>query len=73
MSSQNLANRITMFFDKYNMLCGASVQDMYRAVYKALESHNKEQIRIIKDYFQDIKWANEKAQELYREIDLYYS
>lgn len=71
--SQNLANRITMFFDKYNMLGGATIQEIYTVIWSALEYHNKEEIQIIKDYFRDIRWASEKAQELYREIDLWYS
>ena len=72
-NSQNLASRITMFLDKYNMLGGATAQDMFEVVWKALEYHNKEEIQIIKDYFRDIRWANETAQKIYREIDLYYS
>lgn len=72
-SSQNLANKITIFFDKYNMLGGATIQEMYEAVWKALEYHDKKEIQIIKDYFRDIRWANENAQNIYREIDLYYS
>lgn len=71
-SSQNLANRITMFFSRYDMMCGATIEEMYHAVWQALEYHNSSQIQLIKDYFRDIRWTNEVAQELYREIDLWY-
>ena len=71
-SSQNLANKITMFFSRYDMLGGATLEEMYKVIWKALEYHNKEEIQIIKDYFRDIRWANEVAQEIYREIDLWY-
>ena len=72
-SSQNLANKITMFFDKYDMLINVTIDEMYEVVYKALEYHNKEEIKIIKEYFRDIRWANKAAQDIYREIDLWYS
>ena len=70
--SQSLANRIAMFFSNFDMLGGATTDEMYEAVWKALEYHNKEEIQIIKDYFRDIRWANDKAQELYRQLDLWY-
>ena len=70
--SQCLANRITMFFSDFNMLGGATIDEMYEVVWKALEYHDKETIQIVKDYFRDIRWANDKAQELYRQLDLWY-
>ena len=70
--SQCLANRIAMFFSDFNMLGGATIDEMYEVVWKALEYHDKEEIQIIKDYFRDIRWANDKAQELYRQLDLWY-
>lgn len=70
--SQCLANKIAMFFSKFDMLGGATIDEMYEAVWKALEYHDEETIQIIKDYFRDIRWANDKAQELYRQIDLWY-
>ena len=70
--SQSLANRIAMFFSNFNMLGGATLQEIYEVVSNALENHDKEEIQIIKDYFRDIRWANDKAQELYRQLDLWY-
>ena len=70
--AKNLADKITLFFERFDMLGGATPQEMYAATYNALESKNIEDIRIIKDYFRDIRWANERAQEIYRELDLYY-
>lgn len=70
--SQNLANKIAMFFSNFDMLGGATIDEMYEVVWKALEYHDKEEIQIIKDYFRDIRWANDRAQELYRQLDLWY-
>ena len=70
--SQSLANRIALFFARFDELGGATVEEMYEATYKALENHDVDDIRLIKDYFRDLRWANEKAQEIYRELDLYY-
>lgn len=70
--SQSLANKIAMFFSDFDMLGGATIDEMYEVVWKALEYHDKEEIQIIKDYFRDIRWANDKAQELYRQLDLWY-
>lgn len=70
--SQSLANKIAMFFSNFDMLGGATIDEMYEVVWKALEYHDKEEIQIIKDYFRDIRWANDKAQELYRQLDLWY-
>lgn len=70
--SQNLADKITTFFYDFDMLGGATEEELYEVIWKALEYHDKEQIQTIKDYFRDIKWANDRAQELYRQIDLWY-
>ena len=70
--SQSLANKIAMFFSIFGMLGGATIDEMYEVVWKALEYHDKEEIQIIKDYFRDIRWANDRAQELYRQLDLWY-
>lgn len=70
--SQSLANKIAMFFSNFDMLGGATIDEMYEVVWKALEYHDKEEIQIIKDYFRDIRWANDRAQELYRQLDLWY-
>ena len=71
--SKILANRIAFFLDRYDMLGGATIDEVYNAIWPAFEYHNKEEIQIIKDYFRDVRWTNDLAQELYREIDLYYS
>lgn len=70
--SQSLANKIAMFFSNFDMLGGATIDEMYEVVWKALEYHDKEEIQIIKDYFRDVRWANDRAQELYRQLDLWY-
>lgn len=71
-ANQNLANKIALFFDRYDMLGGATVYEMYEVVHKALEENNQEEIHLIKEYFRDIRWANDRAQELYRQLDLWY-
>lgn len=70
--TQNLADKITAFFERFDMMGGATSEEMYEATYNALASNNSEEIKIIKDYFRDIRWANQRAQEIYRELDLYY-
>ena len=70
--SQNLADKLVTFFSDFGMLGGATEEELYEVIWKALEYHNKEEIQIIKDYFRDIKWANSRAQDLYTQVDLWY-
>ena len=71
--SKNLADKIVLFFERYDMMGGATSQELYQVILKALDTKDEEEIKIIKDYFRDIRWTNKRAQGLYREIDLYYS
>ena len=73
MNSKDLANKITLFFERYDMLGGATVEEMYDATYRALEGKDEEDIKIIKDYFKDIRWANKKAQEIFEELEVYFN
>lgn len=67
-----LANKITNFFERYDMMGGATSEEMYLAVLNTLESNDQEGIKILKDYFRDIRWTNQRAQDLYRELDINY-
>jgi len=62
---ENLAFKISDFFEKYDMLCGATWREMYDATLNALKERD---VSIILEYFVDIKWANKKAQEIYTEL-----
>lgn len=70
--SKNLADKIVLFFERYDMMGGATSQELYDVVLKALETKDQEEIQIIQEYFRDIRWTNDRAQEIYREIDAYY-
>ena len=62
---ENLAYKISDFFERYDMLCGASWKEMYDAVLHSLWDRD---VSILLHYFIDIKWANKKAQEIYSEL-----
>ena len=71
-NSQNLANKITLFFERYDMMGGATSEEMYQAVLRTLNERDQEGIKIIKDYFRDIRWTNKRAEEIFRELEVEY-
>ena len=52
MTKQLLADKITSFFVHFDMLGGATETEMYEATYRALESNDKDGIKIMKNYFE---------------------
>ena len=53
--SKNLADKIVLFFERYDMMGGATSQELYQVILKALDTKDEEEIKIIKDYFRDIR------------------
>ena len=71
MTKQLLADKITSFFVHFDMLGGATETEMYEATYRALESNDKDGIKIMKNYFEKFIWEDKRAYEIYSELRLY--
>lgn len=70
--NKNLADKIVMFFERHDEMGGATSEELYDATLRALEQHDEDGIKIMKDYFRDLSWADKRAQEIFRELDIDY-